>query len=101
MLNPEHVSEISNFKIVEKDEITKDIPLMKNDESSYSSDPFDVPFRQFKIFIEGWDSSKNPIFREFTIYDGIDEAFKYGFSLEVPSNKNEVSDQPIKGKLDE
>ncbi len=71
-----------------------------NDESSYSSDPFDVPSGQFKIFIEGWDSIGNPIIREFTV-DNIEETFEYGFSLEVPSNKNEVSDQSIKGNLDD
>jgi hypothetical protein len=99
LLNPEHVSEITNAKVVQNETIVEDKPLMKNDESSYSSDPFDVPSGEFEIFIEGWDSSKNPIFREFTIDDGVEEIFEYGFSLEVPSNKNEVSDQSIKGKL--
>jgi hypothetical protein len=65
--NPKYVSEITNAKVVENDQITKNIPLIKNDESSYSSDPFDVPSGHFKIFVEGWDSIGNPIFTEFTV----------------------------------
>ncbi len=77
---------------------------MKNDESSYSSDPFDVPSGEFKIFVEGWDSIGIPIFQEFTVGNEInitidlDETFGYGFSVGIPNSKVETSDQPIKGK---
>jgi hypothetical protein len=61
---------------------------------------------QFKIYVEGLDSQSNSIFREFTIEtkDGLllepvpEETFEYGFSLGIPSDKDETSDQPIKGK---
>jgi hypothetical protein len=67
LLNPESVSEISNAKLVQNETTIEDIPLMKTDESSYSSDPFDIPSGEFEIFIEGWDSNCNPIFQEFTV----------------------------------
>ncbi len=108
--NPKLVAELSNFKILRNESITEDVTLVKSDESCYCSDPFDTPtIEQFKIYIEGWDSNSNPIFREFTIEteDGFGfepipvDTFEYGFSLGVPTDKNEASDQPINGKLDD
>ncbi len=71
LLNPEHVSELTNFKVGQNETTIEDIPLTKTDESSYSSDIFDVPSGKFEIFIEGWDSIGNPIFREFDVDPGI------------------------------
>jgi hypothetical protein len=65
--NPKHVDEITNAKIVQNDQIIKTVSLHKNSESGYSSDPFVVPSGEFKIFIEGSDSNKNPILREYTV----------------------------------
>ncbi len=65
--NPKHVGDISNAKIIQNDQTIKRIPLHKNENSSYSSDQFVVPSEKFKIFIEGLDSNKNPILREFTV----------------------------------
>ncbi len=70
LLNPEYVSEITHFKVGQNETTIEDIPLIKNDESSYSSDPFNASvYEQFKIFVQGWDSNNNPIFQEFTIVD--------------------------------
>jgi hypothetical protein len=166
-------------KFIQNDQIIKTAPLIRNEGSSYSSEPFDVPSGDFKIFVEGWDSNKNPIFREFTddftmdyeqglkneekieiengvsqviftavgkkpliVYDSFnkkyhgrhlddnsqtliidnppngiwtvhsedgfsysirsggfeEKTFEYGFSLEIPNSKNEISYQPIFGK---
>ncbi len=65
--NPKYVAEITNFKIIQNGQIIKTVTLHKNDESSYSSDPFVVPSGQFKIFIEGLDSNGNSILREHKI----------------------------------
>jgi hypothetical protein len=65
--NPKYVAEISNAKITQNNQIIKTVSLHKNGESSYSSEPFVVPPGEFKIFIEGSDSNKNPILREFTV----------------------------------
>jgi hypothetical protein len=74
--NPKYVAEITNFKIIQNGQIIKTVTLHKNDESSYSSDPFVVPSGQFKIIIEGLDSNGNPILKETAAgvhHDGNDE----------------------------
>ncbi len=76
MSNPKYVAEITNFKIIQNGQIIKTVTLHKNDESSYSSEPFVVPSGQFKIFIEGWDLNGNPILKETTVgvhHDGNDD----------------------------
>ncbi len=103
---PKYVAELTNFKVVQNEIIQEDVILVKSDESRYSSDPFDAPIiEQFKIYIEGWDSNSNPIFREITIETvdepGDEDTFEYGFSYSIPSDKNEASDQPTNGKSDD
>jgi hypothetical protein len=68
--NPINVGEITNAMIVQNDQIIKSVTLHKNDEFSYSSEPFAVPSGEFKIFIEGWDLNGSPILRE-VIADGV------------------------------
>jgi hypothetical protein len=65
--NPKYIGELTNMKVLQNDQIIKDIPLIKNGDFSYSSDQFDVPSGEFTIFIEGSVSNKNPILREFTV----------------------------------
>ncbi len=72
--------------------------VARNDESSYSSEPFDIPSGDFKIFIEGRDSNKNPIFKEFII-DDIDNGNDNGNKDEfesilpmIPKEEKEMQD---------
>jgi hypothetical protein len=88
--NPKHVGEITNVKLLQNDEIIKDIPLIKNGESSYSSDQFVVPSGQFKIYIEGSDSNGNPILREFTVDVITNTKPKNVENIEIPKEVTQV-----------
>jgi hypothetical protein len=88
--NPKHVGEIIYAKIVQNDQIIKIVSLHKNGEFIYSSDRFFVPFGEFKIFIEGSDSNKNPILREFPVNVIPKPSPKNVEKIEIPDGVTQV-----------
>ncbi len=96
--NPKYGAEFTNTKIIQNDQIIKDIPLIKNGEFSYSSDQFVVPSGEFKIFIEGWDSNGNPIIREFTVDVSPKPIPKNVEKIEIPDGVTQVIFTAKKGK---
>jgi hypothetical protein len=88
--NPKYVAEISNAKIIQNDQIIKIVSLHKNGEFSYSSEQFDVPSGEFKIFIEGWDSNGSPLLREFTFDVSPKPIPKNVEKIEIPNGVTQV-----------